>query len=49
MASRISAWASRQSDPVGSRAELEAEYARRAAEFPDRGGEGEASSLPSVD
>ncbi len=38
-ASRISAWASRQSEPVGSRAELEAEYARRAAQFPDGGGE----------
>lgn len=37
--SRISAWASRQSEPVASRADLEAEYERRAAEFPDRGGE----------
>ena len=37
--SRISAWASRQSEPVGSRAELEAEYERRALEFPDDGGE----------
>jgi pyridoxamine 5'-phosphate oxidase len=36
--SRISAWASRQSEPVGSRADLEAEYERRAAQFPDRGG-----------
>ena len=36
-ASRISAWTSRQSEPIGSRAELEALYARRAAQFPDRG------------
>ena len=39
--SRISAWASRQSEPVASRADLEAEYERRAAVFPDRGGEGD--------
>ena len=38
-ASRISAWASRQSEPIGSRAELEAQYAARAARFPDHGGE----------
>jgi pyridoxamine 5'-phosphate oxidase len=38
-ASRISAWTSRQSEPVASRAELEAEYERRAAQFPDHGGE----------
>ena len=37
-ASRISAWASRQSEPIGSRAELEAQYAARAAAFPDGGG-----------
>lgn len=36
-ASRISAWASDQSQPVGSRADLEAAYRRRAEEFPDRG------------
>ncbi|QIM21809.1 pyridoxamine 5'-phosphate oxidase [Phycicoccus sp. HDW14] len=36
-ASRISAWASQQSQPVGSRADLEAAYAARAAEFPDHG------------
>ncbi len=36
-ASRISAWTSRQSEPVASRAELEAEYTRRAAQFPDHG------------
>src|SRR6476469_2592435 len=36
-ASRISAWASRQSEPIGSRAELEAQYAARAAAFPDHG------------
>lgn len=36
-ASRISAWTSQQSEPVGARADLEAAYARRAAEFPDTG------------
>ena len=36
-ASRISAWASQQSEPIGSRAELEAQYAARAAAFPDHG------------
>ncbi|MGG5258169.1 pyridoxine/pyridoxamine 5'-phosphate oxidase [Phycicoccus avicenniae] len=36
-ASRISAWASRQSQPVGSRADLEAAYERRAEQFPDTG------------
>lgn len=35
--SRISAWASEQSQPVASRAELEAAYRARAAEFPDHG------------
>ena len=35
--SRISAWTSRQSEPVGSRAELEAEYERLAARWPDTG------------
>ena len=39
MASRISAWASQQSEPVGSRAELEAAYAARAKAFPDHGGD----------
>lgn len=38
-ASRISAWTSQQSDPVGSRAELEEAYAARAAQFPDTGSE----------
>ena len=38
-ASRISAWTSQQSAPVGSRADLEAAYARRAAQFPDTGSE----------
>lgn len=37
-ASRISAWASRQSAPVASRAELEQAYERYAAQFPDRDG-----------
>ena len=36
-ASRISAWASQQSEPIGSRAELEAQYIERAAAFPDHG------------
>jgi pyridoxamine 5'-phosphate oxidase len=36
-ASRISAWASQQSEPIGSRAELEAQYAVQAAAFPDHG------------
>ena len=36
-ASRISAWASRQSEPVPSRTVLEQQYARRAAQFPDHG------------
>jgi pyridoxamine 5'-phosphate oxidase len=31
-------WASRQSEPIDSRAELEAQYAARAAAFPDHGG-----------
>lgn len=36
--SRISAWASRQSEPVEGRAALEAAYARYAERWPDRGG-----------
>lgn len=36
-ASRISAWASQQSQPVDSRADLEAAYDRYAAQFPDHG------------
>jgi pyridoxamine 5'-phosphate oxidase len=36
-ASRISAWASRQSEPIADRAGLEAAYERYAAQFPDRG------------
>jgi pyridoxamine 5'-phosphate oxidase len=35
--SRISAWASRQSQPATSRAELEAAYARYADQWPDHG------------
>ncbi|WP_353950427.1 pyridoxamine 5'-phosphate oxidase [Knoellia sp. S7-12] len=35
--SRISAWASRQSEPATSRAELETAYARCAAQWPDKG------------
>lgn len=37
--SRISAWTSRQSEPVASRGELEAEYARLADRWPDTGSE----------
>lgn len=36
-ASRVSAWASRQSQPVADRAALEDAYARYAAQFPDHG------------
>ena len=36
-ASRISAWASRQSQPIEGRAGLEQAYARYAGEFPDHG------------
>ncbi len=36
-ASRISAWASKQSEPAASRAELEAAFEARAAQFPDHG------------
>lgn len=36
-ASRISAWASRQSAPVPSRAQLEEAYARYAEQYPDHG------------
>ncbi|MBM6403261.1 pyridoxamine 5'-phosphate oxidase [Phycicoccus sp. CSK15P-2] len=36
-ASRISAWASQQSQPAGSRADLEAAFEQRAAQFPDHG------------
>lgn len=39
--SRISAWASRQSDPVGSRRELEEAFARYAARWPELGAPGE--------
>ena len=35
--SRISAWTSRQSEAVGSRADLEAHYARLAQRWPDTG------------
>ena len=44
--SRISAWTSRQSEPIGSRAELEAEYERRLAEFPERAAAGEVPVPP---
>jgi pyridoxamine 5'-phosphate oxidase len=37
-ASRISAWASRQSAPLTSRADLERTFAEYAARWPDRGG-----------
>jgi pyridoxamine 5'-phosphate oxidase len=37
-ASRISAWASRQSEPVDSREAIEQAFARYAARWPDRGG-----------
>lgn len=36
-ASRISAWASQQSQPVADRATLEAAYERYAAQYPDHG------------
>lgn len=36
--SRISAWASRQSHPIATRAEMEAAVAQYAARWPDRGG-----------
>jgi pyridoxamine 5'-phosphate oxidase len=39
--SRISAWASRQSQPVSGRAPLEEAYERYAAQWPDRGGPGD--------
>lgn len=35
--SRISAWASRQSEPATGRAQLEADFDRYAAQFPDHG------------
>jgi len=38
-ASRISAWASQQSEPIGSREQLEAQYVARAAAYPDHGGD----------
>jgi pyridoxamine 5'-phosphate oxidase len=40
-ASRISAWASQQSQPVDGRADLEAAYDRYAAQFPDHGNAGD--------
>jgi pyridoxamine 5'-phosphate oxidase len=40
-ASRISAWASRQSQPIEGRAALEAAFARYAAQFPDHGNAGD--------
>lgn len=45
-ASRISAWASRQSQPIEGRAELEAAFARYAAQFPDHGN---ATDVPVPD
>jgi pyridoxamine 5'-phosphate oxidase len=44
--SRVGAWASEQSAPIASRAALEAEFARRAAEFGAR--VEDASSNPAV-
>lgn len=44
--SRISAWTSRQSEPIASRAALEAEYKRRLTQFPERG---EAGEVPVPD
>lgn len=44
--SRISAWTSRQSEDVGSRADLEDEYARLADRWPDTGS---ASDVPVPD
>lgn len=44
--SRISAWTSRQSEPIASRAALEAEYERLLAQFPERG---EAGEVPVPD
>lgn len=43
--SRVGAWTSAQSEPIASRAALEAEYARRAAEFGAREG-GESTAIP---
>ncbi|HET7475149.1 MAG TPA: pyridoxamine 5'-phosphate oxidase [Dermatophilaceae bacterium] len=40
-ASRIGAWASRQSQPVRDRGELDAAYERYAARFPDHGDAGD--------
>lgn len=39
--SRISAWTSRQSEPIASRAALEEQYAAYAAQWPDAGGSGD--------
>lgn len=44
--SRISAWASRQSEPASGRTELEESYDRYAALFPDRG---EPTDVPVPD
>jgi pyridoxamine 5'-phosphate oxidase len=41
--SRLGAWASAQSEPIASRAALEAEYARRAASFGVREGDADAA------
>ncbi len=45
--SRISAWASQQSAPIGSRAELEAAYDAYAARFPDTGCADDVPTPPS--
>lgn len=45
-ASRISAWASRQSEPIGSRGELEDAYRHYAQRYPDRG---KADDVPVPD
>ncbi len=44
--SKISAWASRQSAPIGSRADLEAEVARLASTWPERDGQNEVPVPP---
>ena len=45
--SRIAAWASHQSQPIGSRAALLAEFDRYAASFPDRGSADDVPVPPS--
>ncbi len=45
--SRISAWASQQSQPASGREQLEEAYDRYAAQFPDTGGAGDVPIPPS--